>query len=197
VSNNPFTPAEDQIIKQSRGNLTNRQIAEKLGRSLDSVKKRIRILKLKKEKNSPAFPKEMVDKIIALHGNGMTSDQIAAIVGKSPQGVRNKLRLLGLGRQKLASRPPQPKPKPIYKGKTKPVYKIPEPKGERYMPDTLAAVMALTTEQCRWPVGHPGKAGFRFCRRDRDGKLPYCEKHYKRAYRLPQPPEGVTPCPSP
>ena len=195
MSNNPFTPAEDQIIKQSRGNLTNRQIAEKLGRSLDSVKKRIRTLKLKKEQNSPAFPKEMVDKIIRLHGEGKTSYQIADIVGKSASSVRNKMRLLGLQRQKLVSRPKEPKPKPIYKGKTKPIYKIPEPKGERYMPDTLAAVMALTTEQCRWPVGHPGKAGFRFCRRDRHDKLPYCEKHYNRAYRLPQPPEENAPCP--
>lgn len=36
---------------------------------------------------------------------------------------------------------------------------------------------------CRWPIGHPGDAGFRFCREPRQGAKPYCDRHSALAYQ--------------
>jgi len=30
---------------------------------------------------------------------------------------------------------------------------------------------------CRWPIGEPGRDGFRFCAQPRDGCGPYCASH--------------------
>lgn len=35
---------------------------------------------------------------------------------------------------------------------------------------------------CRWPIGHPGTAGFAFCGQDCTAGKPYCEEHCRRAY---------------
>lgn len=43
--------------------------------------------------------------------------------------------------------------------------------------DTAAAVMGLTWGACRFPLGHPGRPGFRFCGAARHGKWPYCQEH--------------------
>jgi GcrA cell cycle regulator len=50
---------------------------------------------------------------------------------------------------------------------------------------------ALRNEQrkalhsCVWPIGTPGKPGFRFCERQAVHGKPYCEEHCERAYLPP------------
>ncbi len=36
--------------------------------------------------------------------------------------------------------------------------------------------------KCRWPFGHPGDKGFRFCGAPTSSGQPYCEAHKARAY---------------
>lgn len=60
-------------------------------------------------------------------------------------------------------------------------------------PDEIEAAMAvnrcslaeLTTESCRWPVGHPGEPGFFFCGGAAITTLPYCAYHSRVAYSPP------------
>jgi GcrA cell cycle regulator len=40
---------------------------------------------------------------------------------------------------------------------------------------------------CCWPLGDPGTASFRFCSALVVLNKPYCEEHYKAAYRKPAP----------
>jgi len=48
---------------------------------------------------------------------------------------------------------------------------------------TVAAVLALSRDTCRWPMGHPGSDEFRFCgTKPRTGK-PYCEFHCRIAHQ--------------
>jgi hypothetical protein len=46
---------------------------------------------------------------------------------------------------------------------------------------TVAAVLALRETNCRWPIGDPGSANFRFCS-DPVVAPPYCERHRAAAY---------------
>lgn len=43
--------------------------------------------------------------------------------------------------------------------------------------DTPGAVLSLKSRDCKWPIGDPQQAGFRFCCRPQFGELPYCEAH--------------------
>ncbi len=43
-------------------------------------------------------------------------------------------------------------------------------------------------QPCCWPLGEPGRSGFRFCDAAADGGKPYCAEHRALAYvRVPQP----------
>ncbi|MEH0194553.1 GcrA family cell cycle regulator [Caulobacter sp. CCNWLY153] len=52
--------------------------------------------------------------------------------------------------------------------------------------DTAGAVLTLERSHCRWPIGDPGKAGFKFCCRPKmDDAKPYCATHAGIAYVKP------------
>ena len=64
---------------------------------------------------------------------------------------------------------PGPKPHP------------PRPAGS--LPATIAqATLRLRSEPCSWPIGEPGKSGFRFCDAPALRGKPYCAEHAERAY---------------
>ena len=45
------------------------------------------------------------------------------------------------------------------------------------------ALANVQTRDCRYPLGHPGAAGFRFCRQPRHGDGPYCLHHAQVCYQ--------------
>lgn len=53
-------------------------------------------------------------------------------------------------------------------------------------PENRKGVLALTSADCRWPIGDPREADFHFCGGPRVPGLPYCEGHCKRAYQTVQ-----------
>jgi GcrA cell cycle regulator len=59
--------------------------------------------------------------------------------------------------------------------KTKPAVEEPAPK--------IVDTGSLTERMCRWPIGHPGEPGFRFCGDARIASRPYCAEHCALAYR--------------
>lgn len=48
-----------------------------------------------------------------------------------------------------------------------------------------ATILTLTTSCCRWPIGDPGSANFRFCGARANPGQPYCEAHARLAYQPP------------
>jgi len=53
-------------------------------------------------------------------------------------------------------------------------------------------VRAGPSQQCCWPVGEPGRAGFRFCDAPVPHRVTYCDEHARLAYvRRPSPPAGT------
>ncbi|NQY14462.1 MAG: hypothetical protein HRT81_11465 [Henriciella sp.] len=45
------------------------------------------------------------------------------------------------------------------------------------------AVYALRDIHCKWPIGEPGTAGFKFCGKPSKEGSPYCEAHQQIALR--------------
>lgn len=54
-------------------------------------------------------------------------------------------------------------------------------RGEDASPAPGTAILALKAASCRWPLGEPGEAGFRFCGGLRLPGRPYCAGHAARA----------------
>lgn len=53
-------------------------------------------------------------------------------------------------------------------------------------PDTspdACSMFELTERTCRWPMGDPGTAEFRYCGTDHGGCGPYCARHARIAYQ--------------
>jgi GcrA cell cycle regulator len=65
----------------------------------------------------------------------------------------------------------------------------PEPKPELLDPDVVVpfservTIMELKEHSCRWPMGDPTHADFRFCGLKTDTGIPYCGYHCRIAYQ--------------
>ncbi len=62
---------------------------------------------------------------------------------------------------------------------------VPAPPPSRTVEHRPAATIG--SKPCCWPIGEPGKAGFRFCDSLAVAHKPYCEQHCARAYMSPRP----------
>jgi GcrA cell cycle regulator len=105
-----------------------------------------------------------VEKLRLLAAQGLKSAEIGGILGCSHDTVIRKC-----GREDIALRlRPKPRPKPL---------------GAEALPLTerigvAAAVAALATQHCKWPVGDPVAPDFHFCSAQKiNMSEPYCEKH--------------------
>jgi GcrA cell cycle regulator len=46
--------------------------------------------------------------------------------------------------------------------------------------------LAFRSAKCKWPIGHPGEADFRFCEEPSVPGCPYCAEHRLIAYQPPR-----------
>lgn len=98
-----------------------------------------------------------VARLAELWASGMTTPRIALELGDgcTKNMVISKARRLGLDPRVEAKLPAPPR---------------------------HSALMDLGPENCRWPIGHPGEPGFRFCGEQAPIGKPYCPTHTARAY---------------
>jgi len=137
---------------------------------------------------------------------GLSASQIARELasGITRNAVIGKVHRLGLsGRIKAASpassrprlktmRPAHPRPSaPSMRGNTalaiRPqAMEAPQPIEEIVIPiSQMVTIMELKEAMCRWPVGDPTSADFRFCgaKKSATGTSPYCPYHSRIAYQ--------------
>ncbi len=114
---------------------------------------------------------ERVAEVTRLWNEGLTTAEIGKRIGVSKNAVVGKAHRLGL----------PPRPSPIKRGKR------PRARPPATMPRTAARprpapVFAVGNAACKWPIGHPGDPGFRFCGDPALVGKPYCQDHYLKAY---------------
>jgi len=144
-----------------------------------------------------AWSPVQVEQLLELHRLGWSASQIGRRVGCTRNAIIGKLsRLLGPSRpyDGLRFRKPKKPKKPRRLRfdnftRTPDELKRPgiiprEPSTPTDMPTaratgSAAAVRAIKFEECRWPIGDPRAADFRFCGATRDNGGPYCAHHQR------------------
>ena len=127
---------------------------------------------------------ERVALLKKLWGEGKTAAEIAKELG----GVTRNAVIGKAHRLKLSNRL-----SPIQQNNKKPVVKVVEdkPQPRKVANDTAVFDMKIKGVQlyevkdkmCRWPIGDPKEADFRFCGCSSIAGLPYCGEHAKVAYQ--------------
>jgi GcrA cell cycle regulator len=157
-----------------------------------------------------AWTDERVELLKKLWSDGLSASQIAAqLGGVTRNAVIGKVHRLGLsGRAKASSpaaqqrarKPTRPPSHPLQRGPTGPngapgpavaaaePALTPEPILD--LPEEIAipmsqrvTIMELRESMCRWPMGDPTSAEFRFCGARAVTALPYCAHHARIAYQ--------------
>ena len=158
-------------------------------------------------RGSRPWPDERIATLKRLHAAGRIISDIAVELGLTQASVARKAHRLGLqaikrpvatkhprpapqrrlpppAKPAVAPAPPPPKPKPA--PAEAPVPRQPEPAlAKRPVFGAAAAVMALQTRQCCWPLGEPFDQSFRFCAApashptNPDNARFYCVEHHE------------------
>lgn len=130
---------------------------------------------------------ESIRQTVALKRAGHTPAEIAVTLGAHLDTVRAWLREVGEN-SPAGARPRKPR-LPVERGPRVPrearesAPRKPRPPREPAAPRAPHAAMRYGVTGCRFPIGDPAKAGFRFCEAAdiKDGSC-YCHEHYLRAY---------------
>ena len=146
---------------------------------------------------------ERVEQLKALWGQGSSASQIAKILGGvTRNAVIGKAHRLGLSG---SAKPAQPRPERREREATEtPRHRSPSTSEPRSTPRLVVpptppaplmeelvvppenervSLLKLNEKMCKWPIGNPGDATFRFCGRSSHPGLPYCAEHGARAYQ--------------
>lgn len=156
-----------------------------------------------------AWTDERVETLKKLWADGLSASQIAKqLGGVTRNAVIGKVHRLGLSGRAAPSRPtrrvaaPKLAPRPrtattpaqagakarTANGSTPAVIRAPEPPPVPVEPHVLpsgdyATVLTLREGMCKWPVGDPADASFRFCGHKTVPGQAYCEAHAQMAYQ--------------
>ena len=142
---------------------------------------------------------QRIAQLKAMVADGGTAGSIAAEWSVSRNTVAGKMDRLGLRRDQPPKEPKQPRKPQIRRHKKNrligPVMPVaaPPPPPEPLPPPPFHPgpvelgdnpVMALTWASCRFPLGDPRHADFKFCCAPKLGVSPYCEDHHRIAYAV-------------
>ncbi|XBQ16175.1 MAG: GcrA family cell cycle regulator [Oceanicaulis sp.] len=153
-----------------------------------------------------AWTEERVETLKKLWADGLSASQIAKqLGGVTRNAVIGKVHRLGLSGRAAPSRPArrpaprpaaprQPKPaaakavpvKPAapVQREARPAAQLTAPKDAQRLPSgEYATVLTLREGMCKWPIGDPAGAEFRFCGRHSGAGSAYCEAHAELAYQ--------------
>lgn len=142
-----------------------------------------------------AWTDERVATLKKLWADGLSASQIAKQMGEvTRNAVIGKVQRLGLSGRATPSRPgPKVKKSNAPKqskgsGESKQTAPSSQPAAlvadPVILPDgELVTVLTIRDSMCKWPIGHPNSADFRFCGAETHNGGQYCEGHASMAYQ--------------
>lgn len=150
-----------------------------------------------------AWTDERVEELKKLWSEGLSASQIAKqLGGVTRNAVIGKVHRLGLSGRATPSRPARRPAKPSRPRTTatltEPVRAArPAPSAPATIPSApvepavlpsgeFATVLTLKDSMCKWPIGDPAQASFRFCGRKTGASNAYCDAHANMAYQPSQ-----------
>ena len=146
-----------------------------------------------------AWTEDRVEKLAKLWASGLSASQVAKeLGGVTRNAVIGKVHRLGLSGRAKPSRPTKraaakrtsmPRARTAVSAaprapKAPAVAPRPVPIEAKPMDDgAYATILTVTEDMCKWPLGDPSSADFRFCGRGADKGEPYCKAHAQLAYQ--------------
>ena len=138
---------------------------------------------------------ERIDQLRNFVVAGLSCSQIAAEIGVSRNAVIGKIHRLGIGPGRPAASPARTCPPRARRPRQSPQIRLlrlfsaeaPALAETGTAPIDTAqrcALVALTNDKCRWPIGDPCEADFVFCGNAAVSGFSYCPGHARMAYRL-------------
>lgn len=129
---------------------------------------------------------ERVEQLKTMWAEGLSASQIARALGQvTRNAVIGKVHRLGLSGRAQPQRVERPRTSAPRVVTPRPVLPEPALPAEPLMmaDGTHATVSTITTGMCKWPIGDPSEAGFKFCGHKVKPSAPYCEAHARMAYQ--------------
>ena len=140
---------------------------------------------------------ERIADLTRLWNEGLTTSEIGKRLGISKNAVVGKAHRMHLSARpspiKRSARPTLPRPQTSVPRTPAQIVRRPlttplaTPPPARKQPHR---VVELSNQGCRWPIGHPGEAGFHFCNERALVGKPYCADHAAMDYVKVKPKTG-------
>jgi GcrA cell cycle regulator len=131
---------------------------------------------------------EQIGQLTRLWSEGLSTAEIGKRLGISKNAVVGKAHRLHLNSRpspikRIGPRPAIARP-PVQARPAVPVAPAPAPQ------PAPTRVVELSSQSCRWPIGHPGDENFHFCTQRAIQGKPYCVEHSAVAYVKAKPKAG-------
>ena len=132
---------------------------------------------------------DRIETLKKMWAEGLSASQIARALGEvTRNAVIGKVHRLGLSGRASPARVERARPvsqaRPMLRAAPQHIQAVEEPLEP--MPENPVSVLDLTGSVCKWPIGDPSEANFRFCGRKSRANAPYCEAHARMAYQPAQ-----------
>jgi GcrA cell cycle regulator len=132
---------------------------------------------------------EQINQLTRMWNDGLSTAEIGKRLGISKNAVVGKAHRLHLDSRPSPIKRIGPRPAMarslVHTRPAAPVAAAPAP-----APRPAPRVVELSSHSCRWPIGHPGDAGFHFCTARAIQGKPYCVEHAAVAYVKAKPKAG-------
>lgn len=135
---------------------------------------------------------EQISQLTRMWNDGLSTAEIGKRLGISKNAVVGKAHRLHLDSRPSPIKRVGPRPAIIPRQAPHPArqpahtHSAPAPARE----PTPPRVVELSSQTCRWPIGHPGDPGFHFCTERAIQGKPYCVEHAAMAYVKVKPKTG-------
>ena len=131
-----------------------------------------------------AWTDERVDTLKTLWSEGLSASQIAnKLGGVTRNAVIGKVHRLGLSGRAAPAKPKLVEPKPEPQVITRPAPTPSVAMDPATWGESRPTVTTLGANDCKWPIGDPATAEFRFCGQGAQGGKPYCAYHASLAFQ--------------
>ena len=132
---------------------------------------------------------DQITQLTQLWRQGLSTAEIGKRLGISKNAVVGKAHRLHLDSRPSPIKRVGPRPAIVRQTvHTRPA--VPTAPAPARQPAPPQRVVELSTQSCRWPIGHPGDADFHFCTHRAIQGKPYCVEHSAVAYVKAKPKAG-------
>jgi GcrA cell cycle regulator len=133
---------------------------------------------------------DQIGQLTRLWSEGLSTAEIGKRLGISKNAVVGKAHRLHLNSRPSPIKRVGPRPAVVRQPHVRPAAAPAVASSAPAPQPTPVRVVELSSQACRWPIGHPGEENFHFCTSRAIQGKPYCVEHSAVAYVKAKPKAG-------